>query len=144
MVTLVSALTRCVVMVKAGETVAPAGTTTEAGGFATSGSELASVTLTPAEGAALLRVTVLFVVDPPPVTLEGESVMAVSTGCGRTVSEAVCTVPVELAPMVTVVGAVWAVVVMANLPDVCPLGIVMLAGTSAAALSLLLRIIFAP
>jgi hypothetical protein len=93
-------------MVKAGETAAPAGITTESGGFATEASELVSVTLTPAAGAALLRVTVLFVVDVPPVTLVGERVMAVNAGCGRTMSEAVCTVPVELAVMETVVGAV--------------------------------------
>src|SRR6187200_1489825 len=87
MVTAVFAGTIEVVMVNVGETVAPAGTRTEAGRVAL-GSLLASVTNAPPGGAGALRVTVFRVVDPPPTIDVGDRFTAETAGAD-TVSESV-------------------------------------------------------
>jgi hypothetical protein len=61
-----------VVMVKVFEIVCPAGTITVEGTLTTAGLELDKLTVRSA-GAALLRVTRLFVVELPPPTLLGKS-----------------------------------------------------------------------
>ena len=99
MVAGVFAATAVVVMVNAGETVAPAATVAEAG-TAALGSLLVKVTTAPPDGAGALRVTVLSVVDPPPTTEAGDNVTAETAG-GDTVSESV-TLAVALLESVTV------------------------------------------
>ena len=91
--------TIAVVIVNVGETVAPAATRTEAGGVAL-GSLLPSVTNAPPGGAGAVRVTVLPVVDPPPVTEAGDKVRAETAGAD-TVSGRV-TLVVALLESVTV------------------------------------------
>jgi hypothetical protein len=66
-VTGVLAVTAVVVMVNEGETLAPAGTVTEAG-TATAALLLDKLTTAPPEGAGPLKRTVFPVVDAPPVT----------------------------------------------------------------------------
>ena len=55
--------------------VAPTGTATVAGTLTTVGLELVSVTLAPVEGAGLSRVTAFAVVEVPPVTVFGLSLI---------------------------------------------------------------------
>src|SRR5947207_10065235 len=99
MVTDALAATLLVVIVNAGETVAPAATVTD-GGTVALGALLLSVTTAPPAGAGALRVTVLSVVDPPPTTEVGDKVTAEIAG-GDTVSESV-TLAVALLESVTV------------------------------------------
>lgn len=73
-------LTVFVVMLKAGELAAPAAIATEAGTTATDGSELASVTTMPPDGAGPSRFTLFAVVVFPPATDVGERV----TDCSDT------------------------------------------------------------
>ena len=80
MLTGVAELTELVVMVNAGDTVAPAATVTEAGTVAAAGLPLVSVTTTPPAGAGPLSVTVFAVVDVPPSTDAGDNVTADGLG----------------------------------------------------------------
>ena len=80
MLTSVAELTELVVMVNAGDTVAPPATVTEAGTAATPGLLLISVTTTPPAGAGPLSVTVFAVVDVPPSTDAGDKVTADGLG----------------------------------------------------------------
>ena len=91
--------TIAVVIVNACETVVPPATVTEDGSVAF-GSLLLSVTTAPNGGAGAVRVTVLPVVDPPPVTEAGDKVTAETAG-GDTVSGRV-TLAVALLESVTV------------------------------------------
>lgn len=86
---MVLTVTAEVVIVKAGETVAPAGTVTDADTAANVGLVLARVTTIPAEGAALPRVTVFRIDDAPPFSVAGDSFRAVKAGCTSTVNVAV-------------------------------------------------------
>lgn len=79
-----------VLMVNAGETVAPAGTVTD-GGTVAAALLLESVTTAPLEGAATFNVTVAEVAVPP-LTVAGESVTADAAG-GVTVRVAVAAAP---------------------------------------------------
>jgi hypothetical protein len=90
-VTGVLAVTAVVVMVNAAETVAPAGTVTDAGIVAL-GSLLASVTTTPPEGAAAFNLTELPVEEAPPTTRFRARVKA-DTTMGVTVRFAVLVTP---------------------------------------------------
>src|SRR5579863_2862254 len=99
MVGVVLTVTTVVVIVNAGETVAPPATVTDAGTVAL-GSLLDSVTTAPPAGAGALRVTVLSVVDPPPTTDAGDKVTRETAG-GDTVSASV-TLAVALLESVTV------------------------------------------
>jgi len=80
-----------VVMVNAGDTVAPAATVTVAGTVAAP-LLLVSVTAAPPAGADPFKVTVLPVVDPPPTTEAVSKVTKVGLG-GSTVK-----LPVAVAP----------------------------------------------
>lgn len=73
MVTVILKVTASVVIGKAGETVAPAGTVTEAG-TAAAALLLVRVTTAPPTGAGAFKVTVLAVVEPPPTMDNGERV----------------------------------------------------------------------
>ena len=66
-----------VVIVKYGETVAPALTVTE-GGTTALGELLVRVTVTPAAGAGALIVTLFNVAETPPTTLAGDMVTETS------------------------------------------------------------------
>jgi hypothetical protein len=79
----VLAVTAEVVMVKAGETVAPAGTVTEAGTTAAA-LLLVSVTTAPPTGAGPVSVTVLAVVGLPPITEAGDNVRTFAVTGGWT------------------------------------------------------------
>ena len=70
--TWVTVATCVVTRVKYGETVAPPATVTLAGTEATAGFELASETTTPLAPAGPVSVTLLEVVETPPVTLDDE------------------------------------------------------------------------
>jgi len=74
-----------VVTENVGEVVAPAATVTETGTLATVGSLLDRSTTAPPVGAGPFNVTVLLVVDLPPITEAGDSFTAVSAA-GFTVS----------------------------------------------------------
>ena len=87
MVTGVLADTMVVLIVNAGDTVAPAATVTDPGNVAL-GSLLLNVTTAPPGGAGALSVTVLPVVEPPPTTEVGDKVTAETAGAD-TVSESV-------------------------------------------------------
>jgi hypothetical protein len=87
----VFAATAVVVMVKAGETVDPAGTITDAGTVAC-GSLLLKRIVTPPAGAGPLIRTTLAVVTAPPITVAGDRVSAETAG-GVTVRVAVFASP---------------------------------------------------
>ena len=108
-------LTELVLMVKAGDTVAPAATVTEAGTVA-AGLLLVSETTAPPAGAGPLRVTVLAVVDVPPRTDDGDKVSAVGLGA-TTVKVPVMVEPPYVAEIVTGVLAATAEVVMVKAGD---------------------------
>jgi hypothetical protein len=142
MVTGVVRVTAVVVMVNAGETVAPAATVTEAGTVATA-LLLVIVTAVPPAGAGPLSVTVLTVVDAPPTTNAGDKVTADGLG-GCTVKVPVAVTPPYVAVIVTGVLAATPVVVMVNAGEtVAPVATVTEAGTVAAAL-LLVSVTIAP
>src|SRR6266542_620918 len=90
-VTTVDVVTVLVVMVNAGEVVAPAATVTEGGGVA-AGSELPSVTIAPPTGAAPFKVTVLFATDVPPKTVLADRLTVLGTR-GSTVRVVVLVTP---------------------------------------------------
>jgi hypothetical protein len=141
-VTGVLAATAEVPIVKAGDTVAPAATVTEAGTVA-AGLLLDSVTTAPAAGAAPLSVTVFPVTDVPPWTEAEDKVRADGLG-GCTVRVAVAVMPPYVAEIVTGVLAATAEVVMVNAGDtVVPPATVTEAGTVAAGL-LLVSVTTAP
>jgi len=83
--------TAVVVMVNAGDTVAPPATVTEAGTVA-AGLLLVSVTTAPPAGAGPFSVTVFNVVEVPPTTDAGDNVTADGPG-GCTVKIAVAAGP---------------------------------------------------
>ena len=121
MVALAFAVTLVVVMVKAEDTVAPAGTVTDAG---TAAAELllARLTTIPPVGAGLDRVTVFWVVLLPPATCLGDNVSRVSLGC-VTVRAASLVMPSKVADMVTEVREATGLVVTVNAGEtVAPAG----------------------
>ena len=96
MVTLVATVTAVVVMVKAGDTVAPAATVTDPGTVAIALLLLVRVTTAPPAGAGLFSVTVFCVAGFPPVTEAGDSVTSDTVGAppgGFTARIAVAVVP---------------------------------------------------
>ena len=131
-VTVVWAVTGVVVMGNAGETIAPAGTVTEAGVAAAAASELLRSTTKPPVGAALPSVTVPLL-DVPPMTLAGETDTLARAG-GNTVSVALTLAPFELAVIVTAVEAATGKVVIVKAGDtVDPAATVTVDGVVAAA-----------
>src|SRR5262245_34382188 len=90
-VTAVTAPTGVVGMVKLGEVAEPRAIVMEEG-TVTAGVSLLSDTTAPEAGAAAFRVTRFEPVDPPPVTLTGESVRVVSAS-GFTTSVSVLVTP---------------------------------------------------
>ena len=80
---------------KAGDTLAPAGTVIEGGGT-TPGSLLERVTMAPPDGAGPFRCTVLAVVGKPPTTVPGDAVTEDST-TGLTVKLADLLAPLYVA-----------------------------------------------
>ena len=128
MFTFATAFTLTVVIVNVTD-VAPAGTVTETGTLAET-LELVSVTTTPPDGAAPLRVTVP-VTPAPPTTDTGFTVTDLSeteAAAGFTVSAAVFETPPLVAVIVTAVTAVTVVVVTLNVAVVDPAATVTLAG----------------
>lgn len=121
------AATADVVMVNAAE-VAPEATVTDAGTVALVVDE-ASVTVIPAVGAALLRVTVP-VAEVPPVTAVGETDSAVSVGA-VIVRVAVFEVPPRVPVRVAVTEAATEEVLTVNVAVVAPAATVTEAGTVA-------------
>ena len=89
-----------VVIVNAGDAVAPAATVTEAG-RPTPGSLLVKVTLIPPAGAGPFRFTLFNVVETPPTTDVGERATE-SSAIGFTVRVAVLLTPFKVAVIVTV------------------------------------------
>jgi hypothetical protein len=77
--TTVLVVTTVVVIVNAAD-VAPAATVTVVGGVATEGSPLVSMTTAPPAGAGPFNVTLLCVVEWPPVTLAGDSLSNAAFG----------------------------------------------------------------
>jgi len=144
MLTGVDELTELVVMVNAGDTVAPPATVTEAGTVAAAGLLLVSVTTAPPAGAGPLSVTVFAVVDVPPTTDAGDNVTTDGLGAS-TVKVPGRLTPPYAAEIVTGVLAATAVVVMVNAGDtVAPPATVTEAGTVAAAGLLLVSVTTAP
>jgi hypothetical protein len=123
--------------------VAPAGTATLAGTGATAVLLLDSVTVTPPDDAAPLRVIVA-VDEVPPCTLLGLRLIETSVGVGMTVSAADRVTPPDVAEIVTVCADVTAVVDTVNPTVVAPGGTVTLAGTAAASVLLLDRVTTTP
>jgi len=144
MLTGVDELTELVVMVNAGDTVAPPATVTEAGTVAAAGLLLVSVTTAPPAGAGPFSVTVFAVVDVPPSTDAGDNVTTDGLGASTV------NVPGRLAPLyeaeiVTGVLAATGVVMMVNAGDtVAAPATVTEAGTVAAAGLLLVSVTTAP
>src|SRR5260370_7432155 len=104
-----------VVMVKAGDAVAPAATVTEAGGT-TPGSLLVNATLTPPAGAGPFRLTLFNVVETPPTTNVGERATE-TREMGFTVRVAVLLTPFKVAEIVTLLVAEPHDVVIAKTGD---------------------------
>lgn len=73
-VTVTGDVTTVVLMLKFGDTVAPAGTVTEGGTEATAGLSLLNATTTPPPGAAEFSVTLFELAGNPPATEAGDSV----------------------------------------------------------------------
>ena len=92
MVTRVGAATGVLVMVNAGESVAPAGTVTVAGTAATAGLPLDKLTTAPAGVAGPVSASSLLLVEPPPSTDWGDNVTDASRK-GYTVRVAVLVTP---------------------------------------------------
>src|SRR5450755_4675085 len=144
MVTGVAVVTAVVVMVNAGEVVAPAGTVTETGGVATVGALLVRATTAPPDGAGPFSETVLAVVDLPPTSVLGDRFTAESKAA-LTVSVPVLVFVPSLAVMVTCLVEVTAVVVMVKGADtVAPAATVTEAGAAATAGLELLSVMVAP
>jgi hypothetical protein len=115
-------------IVKYGETVAPAATVTEAG-TVTPVALLDRFTTTPPAVATPLRVTLFNVVEVPPTTDVGESVTE-SRATGFTVKLAVLVTPLEEAEIVTVMVLVTAEVVIVKYgEELAPAATVTDAGT---------------
>src|SRR5437867_3419687 len=136
-VTAVAAVTVLVVSANVA-LMAPAATVTLAGTVATATFELARLTRSPPLGAALVRVAAP-VAEPPPVSVEGVTVIALRLaggGTGLTVRVALRVAPPPAPVIVTDVAAVTALVVTVNVALVAPAATVTLAGTVAAALLL--------
>src|SRR5690349_11003599 len=87
-----------VVIVNAGDAVAPAATVTEAGA-PTPGSLLVRVTLIPPAGAGPVKFTLFNVVDTPPTTVVGDNATE-SNATGLTVRMAVLVTPLYVAEIV--------------------------------------------
>ena len=83
--------TGAVVMVNGGDVIAPAAIVTDCGTVAI-GSLLVSVTMAPVDGAGLLSVTVLSVVERPPAIVDADRLTAATAG-GLTVKVAVAVLP---------------------------------------------------
>lgn len=133
-VTLLVLRTALVVIVKVA-VVAPAWTVTLDGTVATFVLLHESWTVTPAEGAALLRVTVP--VDwLPPTTVDGFKLKADNAGPGVIVSAAVFVTPLETADIVATVDEETGFVLTLKLAVVAPCGTVTEGGTVADALLL--------
>jgi hypothetical protein len=130
--------TTVVAMLNAGEPVAPAGTSTDAGTLAIDGLELVSVTVAPPLGAGPFRATVFAVVLPPPPMLAGDRLMLLSAA-GLTVKVLLSVAPLSVAVIVTGVALATAVVTIENEDDTLdPAGTVAVEGTLATAGSELL------
>jgi len=143
-VTGVLTATAVVVMVNAGDTVAPAATVTEAGTVAAAGLLLVSVITAPPAGAGPFSVTVFAVVDVPPTTDAGDNVTTDGLGAS-TVKVPGRLTPPYAAEIVTGVLAATAMVVMVNAGDTeAPPATVTEAGTVAAAGLLLVSVTTAP
>ena len=127
----------CVVTVKVTD-IAPAGTLTLAGTVAMLVFALVRVTTTPPAGAGPLSVTVPVVV-PPPLTVLGLRVSWPIPG-GRTDRVALLLEPLQEARIVTEVVAVTGDVVTVKEEEVWPAATVMLAGTVATAVLLLVGV----
>jgi hypothetical protein len=119
----------------------PAATTTEAGTEATPALLLDSATVIPPDGAAAASDTVPTAV-PPAITEAGLAETEVRRGL--TVNVAVFVLPPLEAEIVTLVAVLTPVVVTVNVPVVLPAGIVMLAGTVATVVLLLVSVTTAP
>lgn len=115
--------------------VAPAWTVTLDGTVATFVLLLKSWTVTPAEGAALLRVTVP--VDClPPTTVDGFKLKANNAGAGVIVSAVVFVTPLKMADIVATADVATGFVLTLKLAVVAPCGTVTDGGTVADALLL--------
>jgi len=135
MATGIDELTTLVLMVKVGETDAPAATVTEAGTVAAE-LLLVSVTSAPPAGAGPLSLTVFEIVDVPPRTDAGTSVTAEGLG-GCKVKVAVTVNPLYVDEIVTGVLAATAKVVMVKAGETdAPAAMVTEAGTVALGLLL--------
>src|SRR5262249_13694324 len=125
---------------------APAGTVTLGGTLATVALLLDSVTTAPPVGAAVVRVTVP-VLGEPPTTLAGATLTEDRLGAaatGLTVSTARRVTPAKLPEIESTVEAVTVVVVMVKVALVIPAATVTVAGTAATEVLALLRPTTAP
>jgi len=133
-VTAVALATELVVTAKLA-LLAPAATVTLAGTVATAAFELERLTRSPPLGAALVKVAVP-VAEPPPVTVEGLSVIALRLaggGTGSTVRVVVRVTPPPVPVIVIAVELATELVVTAKLALVVPAATVTLAGSAATA-----------
>src|SRR5690349_13867139 len=142
MVTGVAAATAVVVMTNVAW-VAPCGTVTLAGTAATAGSDELRFTAIPAAGAAPPITTLLPLNAVPPTVVVDPSVREVSP-TGFSVRFAVLVTLPSVAVIVTVVGALTAMLWMVNAAWVAPAATVAVAGTVARAGSELLRLTVTP
>src|SRR5215469_3922882 len=143
MVTVSLAATTLVLMLKAGETLSPAATTTVAGTTAVAGSLLVSCTTAPPAGAKPVRVTVLPVAVAPPTTIV-EATLSADRTAGVTVSTACLLPALYVAVMVTGVATATAEVVIVKADEVVdPAGTTTEAGATAVR-SLLANVTTAP
>ncbi|PYT27763.1 MAG: hypothetical protein DMG58_19615, partial [Acidobacteria bacterium] len=127
-ITPVGAVTDDVVIVKAGDDVAPAATVTAAG-TPTPRSPLVKVTRMPPAGAGPVRFTLFNVVETPPTTDAGDSATE-SNATGLTVRVAVLLTPLYQAKIVTgVVAETDDVVIVKTGDDVAPVATITEAGT---------------
>jgi hypothetical protein len=123
--------------------VAPAGTSTDAGTEATRGAELDSATAVPPAGATPSRITLFGVLDTPPTRAVAGMYTACNAG-GRTFTVAVLVTLPAVADTVTTAAVETTRAVVVNVAEFWPAGTVTVAGTARRAASLVASCTISP